>query len=277
MMLGSPDTASGDIELCLHPRSSLSEPARDASSQGGRTPHISSGGPTPMMPVLLRRRIGEGGCPIKISVRRPYRRPSSPPHGTATQHGEVVTVVFPDVIDDLDQAPGQRHAGDLGPFAVLQDAEPRPQRTRLPGCLGRGEHQHPAQEAVAFLTDMPAADPVVARAHARGEPDVAFRSIGSMSTAGSRSGSATRGAGKRSGNASPKLAARGRRFPRPWVSPRREACERSARPTPDGGARLRWVLDALIRSRAARAFAPGSTPGIGHVAVGSIARATTCN
>src|SRR3989442_7643878 len=98
----------------LHPRASLGEPARDASSQGGRAPHISSGDPTPMMPIPLRRRISEGGCPIKISVRRPYRRPSSPPHGTATQHGEVVTVVFPHVIDDLDQAPGQRDPGDLG-------------------------------------------------------------------------------------------------------------------------------------------------------------------
>src|SRR3989454_7812460 len=159
-------------------RTSLGEPARDASSQGGRAPHISSGGPTPMMPIPLRRRISEGGCPIKISVRRPYPRPSSPPHGTATQHSEVVTVVFPHVIDDLDQAPGQRHPGDLGPFALLHRPEPRSQRTRLPGRLGRGEHQHPAQEAIAFLTDMPAPDPVGTRAHPRGEPDVAGHVFG---------------------------------------------------------------------------------------------------
>jgi hypothetical protein len=44
------------------------------------------------------------------------------------------------------------------------------------------------------------------------------------------------GASKRSCNASPKLAARGRRFPRPWASPLPVAHERPTRPAPRSGA-----------------------------------------
>src|SRR2546426_12097911 len=57
-----------------------------------------------------------------------------------------------------------------------------------------------------------------------------FSSSGSISTAGSHLGSPLREAGKRSCNASPKLAARGHRFPNPWVSAPREARERPTRP-----------------------------------------------
>jgi hypothetical protein len=56
-----------------------------------------------------------------------------------------------------------------------------------------------------------------------------FRLSGSMSTAGSRSRSPTRGAGNRSCNASPRLAAQGRRFPSPWASTLPVAHERPTR------------------------------------------------
>ena len=97
-----------------------------------------------------------------------------------------------------------------------------------------------------------------------------FSSSGSLSTAGSHLGSPVRGAGKRSCNASPKLAARGRRFPNPWASAHREARERPTRPTPRGGARLRRASDAVVYDRAlwALRFWLDSWAGIGAIATG---------
>src|SRR4029453_18807300 len=54
----------------------------------------------------------EGGCPIKWTVRRPAGEPGSPPHATANQRDEV-HVLLQHLIDDLGQASGQGHAGDL--------------------------------------------------------------------------------------------------------------------------------------------------------------------
>jgi len=173
-----PDAVGGDIEICLGRRSSILGQMRDASSAGGRAPHISSGSDDPMMPIPLRRRISEGGCPIKMAVRGPCPRPSSPPHGPATENGEVVAVVFPHVIHDLAQAPGQSHPGDLISLPLFHRAEPRPQRAGLARGLGRRQHEDPAHQAVAFLTDVPTAHPVGARAHARREPDVAGHVLG---------------------------------------------------------------------------------------------------
>jgi hypothetical protein len=91
-----------------------------------------------------------------------------------------------------------------------------------------------------------------------------FRSIGSMSTAGSHSSSPMREASKRSCSASPKLAARGRRFPNPWASAPRQACERSTRPSAHGGARLRRASQTLVRPFALGAQdLPDSWAGMG--------------
>src|SRR4030095_2502725 len=78
-----------------------------------------------------------------------------------------------------------------------------------------------------------------------------FRLSGLISTAGSRSRSPRRGAGKRPCDASPKPAARGHRFPNPWSSAHRQACERStrtaARARCHAGARRSVRLDSRQR------------------------------
>jgi hypothetical protein len=125
---------------------------------------------TPMMPIPLRRRISEGGCPIKIAVRRPYPRPSS--HGP--RRSTVSSpVVFPHVIDDLLRR--ARATGRSCSFRCFTA------RNHVPGPAGaarRGQHQDPAQQVIAFLTDVPTAHPVGTRAHARREPDVAGHVFG---------------------------------------------------------------------------------------------------
>ena len=77
----------------------------------------------PMMTILLHPPGSEGGCPIKWTVRRPAGKPGSPPHATADQRDEV-HVLLPDLIDDLGQASGQGHAGDLHALALLHGPEP---------------------------------------------------------------------------------------------------------------------------------------------------------
>ena len=66
-----------------------------------------------MMSVPLHREEHEGGCPIKMAVRGPCQRPSSPPHDTVTGDGEVIALVFPDVKDDLRESARQRDPGDF--------------------------------------------------------------------------------------------------------------------------------------------------------------------
>lgn len=77
----------------------------------------------PMMTILLHPPGSEGGRPIKWTVRRPAGKPGSPPHATADQRDEV-HVLLPDLIDDLGQASGQGHAGDLHALALLHGPEP---------------------------------------------------------------------------------------------------------------------------------------------------------
>ena len=90
-------------------------------------------------------------------------------------------------------------------------------------------------------------------------------SSGSISMAGSRSGSPVRGA-KRSCNASPKLAARGHCFPNLLASAPRKARDRSTRPATRGGAGL--PRPAYDRSLWALRTWLDSWAGIGHVVVG---------
>src|SRR5262249_50926247 len=86
--------------------------------------HTSLRAASPMMSVPLLPRRREGGCPITTAVRRPSPKPSSTPHDTVTQHDEGIQFFLPDVVDDLGQAPGQGHAGNLLPLAVLHGVEP---------------------------------------------------------------------------------------------------------------------------------------------------------
>src|SRR5207302_8963845 len=77
--------------------------------------HTSLRARAPMMSVPLHREGREGGCPIKMAVRRPCQRPSSPPHDTATDDGEVIALLFPDVKDDLRESTRQRDPGHFLP------------------------------------------------------------------------------------------------------------------------------------------------------------------
>src|SRR6266545_4371157 len=96
-----------------------------------------------------------------------------------------------------------------------------------------------------------------------------FRLSGSISTAGSHLDSPLRGAGRRSCNASPKLAARGRRFPRLWASLPQAACERPTRPTSESSTRIRRAPSSVVcRALWALRFWLNSWRGIGDVTVG---------
>src|SRR5260370_31218990 len=66
-----------------------------------------------MMSVPLHRERREGGCPIKMAVRRPCQRPSSPPHDTMTDDGEVIALLFPDVKHDLRESARERDPRDF--------------------------------------------------------------------------------------------------------------------------------------------------------------------
>src|SRR5437870_5204708 len=81
-----------------------------------------------MMSVPLHREEHEGGCPIKMAVRGPCQRPSSPPHDTVTGDGEVIALVFPDVKDDLRESARQRDPGDFLAPPLFHRMEPGPQR-----------------------------------------------------------------------------------------------------------------------------------------------------
>src|SRR4030095_1850799 len=61
-----------------------------------------------MMSIPLHRERREGGCPLKMAGRRPCQRPSSPPHDTVTDDGDVVALLSPDVNDDFGESAGQR-------------------------------------------------------------------------------------------------------------------------------------------------------------------------
>src|SRR5215470_5464339 len=113
-----------------------------------------------------------------MAVRRPCQRPSSPPHDTATDDGEVVALMLPDVIDDLGEAAREGHARDLLAAAFLDGMEPCAQGAGAADGLRRGEHQDPAQEAVAFLTDVAGPQAIGAGAHAWGDADVAGHMLG---------------------------------------------------------------------------------------------------
>src|SRR6059036_3208673 len=104
-----------------------------------------------MMSVPLHPAGREGGCPIKMAVRRPCQRSSSPPHDTATDDGEVIALVFPDVEDDLREPARQGDAGDLFPAPLFHRVEPGAERAGPADRLRGGEHQDPTQEAIALF------------------------------------------------------------------------------------------------------------------------------
>src|SRR6059036_1588936 len=112
-----------------------------------------------MMSVPLHPAGREGGCPIKMAVRRPCRRPSSPPHDTVTDDGEVIALLFPDVKHDLREAARQRDPRDFLPPPLLHRMEPGPQRAGSTHGLGGGEDQDPPEQAIAFLRDVAGANP----------------------------------------------------------------------------------------------------------------------
>jgi hypothetical protein len=147
-------------------------PKADASSVVA-VRHTSLRTRAPMMSVPLHRAGREGGCPIKMAVRRPCQRPSSPPDDIATDDREVIALVLPDVKDDLREAARQRHPGHFLPAPLFHRVKPRPQRAGLPHRLRRGQHQDPAQEAIAFLGDVAGAHPPGTAAHPRRQADVA--------------------------------------------------------------------------------------------------------
>src|SRR6266566_8663831 len=125
-----------------------------------------------MMSGPLHREEHEGGCPIKMAVRGPCQRPSSPPHATVTDDGEVIALVFPDVKDDLRESARQRDPGDYLAPPLFHRMEPGPQRAGPTHRLRGGEDQHPAEQAIAFLTDVSRADAAGASADAWGQADV---------------------------------------------------------------------------------------------------------
>ena len=124
------------------------------------------------MSVPLHREEHEGGCPIKMAVRGPCQRPSSPPHDTVTGDGEVIALVFPDVKDDLRESARQRDPGDFLAPPLFHRMEPGPQRAGPTHRLRGGEDQHPAEQAIAFLTDVSRADAAGASADAWCQADV---------------------------------------------------------------------------------------------------------
>src|SRR5262245_43294317 len=115
----------------------------------------------------------EEGCPITTSVARPCPKPGSPPHDTMADDGEEVALLFPHVIDDLREAARQGDARHFLAPPLLHRVEPRPQGPGPARGLGGGEHQGPAQQAVAFLTDVAGANPVGAGSDAGSQTDVA--------------------------------------------------------------------------------------------------------
>src|SRR2546425_4586078 len=126
-----------------------------------------------MMSVPLHREAREGGCPIKIAVRRPCQRSSSPPHDTVTDDGEVIALLFPDVKDDLHESARQRDPRDFLSPPLLHRMKPGPQGPGPPDGLGRGEDQDPPQQPIAFLRDVAGANPPGTATDARGQADVA--------------------------------------------------------------------------------------------------------
>src|SRR5260370_38200104 len=131
-----------------------------------------------MMSVPLHRERREGGCPIKMAVRRPCQRPSSPPHDTMTDDGEVIALVFPDVKHDLREAARERDPRDFLAPPLFHRMEPGPQRAGPTHRLRGGEDQHPAGQAIAFLTDMSRADAAGAGADALGQDAAQSRTSG---------------------------------------------------------------------------------------------------
>jgi hypothetical protein len=105
----------------------------------GRAPHISPGASAHDVSSASPA-AREGGCPIKMAVRRPYRRSSSPPHDTVTDDGEVIAPLFPNVKDDLGQAPRQRDARDLFPAPLFHGMKPRAERAGPADSLRGGQH-----------------------------------------------------------------------------------------------------------------------------------------
>src|SRR3989441_6287550 len=131
-----------------------------------------------MMSVPLHREAREGGCPIKIAVRRPCQRPAPPPHDTVTADRKVTALLFPAVKNDPREAAPQRDPRDFLPPPLLHRMKPGPQRTGPTDGLRRGEDQDPAEQAIAFLRDVAGAHPPSTAADARGQADVAGDSFG---------------------------------------------------------------------------------------------------
>src|SRR5262245_28845854 len=113
-----------------------------------------------------------------MAVRRPCQRPSSPPHDTVTDDGEVIALLSPDVKHNLREAAPQPDPRHLCPPPLFHRMKPGPQRTGPSDGLGRGEDQDPAQPAIAFLGNVPGADPTGTAAHARRQADVAGDPLG---------------------------------------------------------------------------------------------------
>src|SRR2546422_3421907 len=108
-----------------------------------------------------------------MAVRRPCQRPSSPPHDTVTDDGEVIALLFPEVKDDLREAARQRDPRDFLPPPLLHRMKPSPQGPGPTDGRGRGEDQDPPEQAIAFLRDVAGANPTGTAADARGQADVA--------------------------------------------------------------------------------------------------------
>ena len=123
-----------------------------------------------MMSVPFHREARERGCPIKMAVRRPCQRPSSPPHDTVTDDGKVIALLFPDVKHDLREAARQRDPRDFLSPPLLHRMKPGPQRTGPTDGLRRGEDQDPPEQAIAFLGDVAGANPTGSGAGRRAAP-----------------------------------------------------------------------------------------------------------
>lgn len=120
----------------------------------GDVHHASLRANRPMIPIQLCPMRGEGDCPIKFAVRRPWTRTGSSPHATAAHTLEVTDLVFPDVIDDACQPAGQRHTGELLSLCRLEPAIPGAQRAGPTRGLRGRAHQQPAEEPIAFLSNL---------------------------------------------------------------------------------------------------------------------------
>jgi hypothetical protein len=86
---------------------------------------------------------------------------------------DVIDLLFPNVIHDSSQVPGQGHSGDLLTLALLNTDIDGAQRALLAQCLQRGADQQPSEQPITFLANVSGPDPISTAANAWCQTQVA--------------------------------------------------------------------------------------------------------